>query len=117
MTDKRTTDFISEGFNVLKQISAPYLAELKNFHFSVRNPLLWIFFVLAWVILAVRWNYKKAFSYCLMITVVLLATTQIEKIIVRSLDDNALIDFTLPKIICGLVIVFISIYYFMIRGD
>ena len=73
--------------------------------------------MLAWVILAVRWNYKKAFSYCLMITVVLLATTQIEKIIVRSLDDNALIDFTLPKIICGLVIVFISIYYFMIRGD
>ena len=51
---------------------------LQNFEFSFYNPLLWIILVALFLVLTKIWNSKKSFYFCLMLTFILLATTEIE---------------------------------------
>ena len=55
-----------------------YLYDLRNFHFSFSNPLFWGFLIVVFSILSRFWGAKKSFSFCLIIAVVLLATTKLQ---------------------------------------
>lgn len=103
-------------FNSFTKKLWPYLNELKNFHFSLSNPLLWVIFCVSFLLLSRQWGTKKAFSFCLIITVVLLATTLLENYIPSASGAAELFDFTIIKLISIFVISLITIYYFFIKN-
>jgi len=93
---------------------SPYLTELKNFQFSVFNPLLWVFFLILVLFLSGRWGYKKAFSYCLVVVVILLANTLFEKFLENRFEIS---ESVLTKAMAMLFVALVSIYYFFVRND
>lgn len=101
-------------FTALSQAYSVYLQKLGNFEFTVSNPLLWIFLVIIFLILAMLWTGKKAGSFCLVVTGLLLGTTWIEKVIQGNIGAY---DRTLVRILFFLVLGCVVIYYSMIKGD
>lgn len=55
-----------------------YGSRLANYEFSCRNPLFWVLLAVIFFVLNRLWNFKRAFSFCLFLGVVLLATTRFE---------------------------------------
>ncbi len=117
MAEKWFNDLM-EGvdFNTFSTRGLFYLNELKNFHFSLFNPLLWIIFCGAFLILSKRWGPKKSFSFCSIITAVLLATTWLENYIPNAPAPSGLFDATIMRLISLFIIMLISIYYFFIKN-
>ena len=91
-----------------------YFAELRNFHFLLFNPLLWVFWLILLWLLSKQWGYKKAFSFCLLVVLILLANTSLEN---YFKDTFAISDPIVIRTISILFIAGVSIYYFFIRSD
>jgi len=102
-------------FNAFIKRGAFYLNELRNFHFLLSNPLLWIIFFVSFLILSSQWGAKKSFSFCLIITVVLVVTTAIESYVPNTPGVSELFDFTIVKLISIFIIMLISIYYVFVK--
>ena len=102
----------------LKMAVLPYLNDLKNFEFYYLNPLFWMFFLLLFLILLRSWKAKKALSFSLSLAAILLINTKIEHFVsglrrtTEGFDANIIV-----RMISGMVIVFICIYYFLVRED
>lgn len=107
----------SATFKTFKTTALSYFNELRNFHFSLFNPLLWVIFCAVFLLLLRQWGHKKSFSFCSTITALLLFTTWLENSISSKLAASEIFDFTIIKLICLFVIMLISLYYFFIRGD
>lgn len=95
-----------------------YFNELGNFNFSLFNPLFWIFFLIAFLILSRLWKYRKAFSFCLTVTIVLFISAWAEKAVVNFfVGRHETFDPVLTRMGTFIVITFILLYYFFVKGD
>ena len=65
----------------LKTTFLPYIKSVQDLHFHYSNPLIWVFFMIVFLILVWfrSWSYGKAFSFCLVISLILLGMTWMEK--------------------------------------
>jgi hypothetical protein len=104
-------------FRTFKTTIKPYLEELRNSHFTFDNPVLWVLFLILLFILSRSWGMRKAFSYCLIVTAILLVTTQLEQSWGSTLAKSEVFDVTVLKMISAFVIVLLSIYFFFIKSD
>lgn len=95
-----------------------YFYELVRFNFSVANPVFWLLFLISLLILLKLWKIKKAFSFCFVIALILLAATKVENYIVEFFKRNKeQFDPVLIRITCVIIILAVSLYYFFIRGE
>ncbi|MDD4954722.1 MAG: hypothetical protein PHP17_01615 [Candidatus Omnitrophica bacterium] len=93
-------------------------AELLRFNFSVTNPVFWLFFLVILLVLVRSWKIKKAFSFCFVIALVLLAETKIENHIIEFFKRNReQFDPLLIRIACIVVIFVVSLYYFFVKSN
>ena len=105
-------------FNALKEALIPYLDNLRNFNFSFLNPLFWIFIFLLFLILLKFWQAKKAFSFCLIITIILLATTKLEGLLADKLTTSReTFDPLLIRILSAFIIMIIGFYYAVMKEE
>lgn len=104
-------------FNTLKTTILPYLKELRNFHFSLFNPLFWVFLLILFLILSRAWEYRKSFSYCSILAILLLAMTMLENSLAATLAKSEVFDATVLRIITIFVILMVTLYYLFIRSD
>ena len=51
---------------------------ISNFEFAYDNMLFYIIFVILCVLLIEMWGFKRSFSFCATLSIILLATTRIE---------------------------------------
>ena len=105
-------------FNTFKKNISPCLDSLRNLNFSYLNPLFWIFLLLLFLILLKFWKAKKSFSFCLILAIILLATTKLENVtanIVAKFQGE--FDPIIIRALSGIIIVFVSLYYFLIKED
>ena len=107
---------IDVDFNALKETLIPYLDSLKNFNFSFLNPLFWVFILALFLILLRFWQTKKSFSFCLTITIILLATTKLEELLADKLTTpTETFDPLLIRILSCFIILAIGLYYAVIK--
>ncbi len=106
----------SEYFNLLKLRVLGYLQELKNYHFSLLNPLFWLFSLIFLLILSRRWGLRKASSFCALVVAVLLGTTALANRMAGTLAQAKIFDFDVLRMVSLFVISLIAIYYFFIKG-
>lgn len=55
--------------------------QLKDFDFSVGNPVFWLLLIVLFLFLQRIWGRKKALPFCLIVGVFLLVMTKLEKLI------------------------------------
>ncbi|MFC1667256.1 hypothetical protein ACFL0P_05285 [Candidatus Omnitrophota bacterium] len=104
-------------FDTLRTMLLPHLLSLKNFHFSVANPLFWAVLIVLFLILLRFWQPKKSFSFCLTIGIILLATTKLENFIANmAAGSNATFDPFLIRVGC-LFIISILLLCYALTGD
>jgi hypothetical protein len=95
-----------------------YLESLRNFQFSIANPVFWVFLVILFLILLRFWLPKKSFSFCLIVAIVLLGETQAENYLTGLLaKSQETMDLTIIKVISLLIIFVTFIYYAFIKGE
>lgn len=104
-------------FNTLKTAFLPYFNELTKFHFSLFNPLFWVFLLILFLISSRSWGYRKSFSYYSILAIVLLTTTMLENSLASTLAKSEVFDATVLRIISIFVILMVTLYYFFIRSD
>jgi len=102
-------------FHLLKNSLTPYFNELKNYRFSLSNPLFWLCGLVFLLILSRPWGIKKASFFCLIIFLVLLATTSLENFMAESFLKTPLLDAAVLKLVSLLAIAFVSLYYIFVR--
>jgi hypothetical protein len=89
-----------------------YLDSLANYEFYLFNPLFWIALCLLLLILIRRWDTKKAFSFCVVIAIILLGTTQIEsRYLALFHEPNQFFDSTVIKLISAFVTAMVLLLY------
>ena len=106
------------AFDTLRASFLYHLDSLKNFQFTPLNPVFWMFLLLLFLILLRFWLPRKSFSFCLIVAIVLLATTKLEDFLVNKLTKS--IEIFDPRIIRLLPIMAISLvflYYSFIKID
>jgi len=97
---------------------AEYFSELLRFHFSVINPVFWLFFLIALLVLLKFWKIGKAFSFCFVIAAILLVATKIESFIMEYFKKNGeQFDPVLIRIACVIAVFAVMLYYSFIRGN
>jgi len=102
----------------LEKVIQPYLNDLKHFKFSYVNPLFWALIFTLFCIFAIIWRPKKSLSFCLIVSAILLINTQIENFIGSiSTRADGVDPAAIARVASGIVVVFIAIYYALIRED
>ena len=100
------------GFYTLKTIFMHDLNSLRNFQFSYLNPVFWGCLLLLFLILSRFWEIKKAFSFCAVLAIILLATTKLEGHVSGMLSDaGGMLDPSVIRIIAVFVILVIFLCY------
>lgn len=109
---------MSINIEALKAFFLSGLNSLGQFRFSFLNPLFWIFLLLLFLILLKFWYAKKSFSFCLIVAIILLATSRLEDFIAGILAKSKEgFDPIGIRALSILTILIISLYYFFIRED
>lgn len=103
--------------SALRKVAQAHLDNLKNFQFSYNNPLFWVFLLLSSLVLLRFWRPRKSLSFCLILAIILLATTKIENITVALIEPGEVFDPVIIRVVSIIIIIFISIYYVFIRED
>ena len=94
-----------------------YWESLRRLDFDYTNPLLWTLAFLAMLILSLKWKIKKAFSYCVNVTVILMLSSQAEKFIAGWLARaGESYDLTIIKVLAFLVIIFVTAAYYFVES-
>ncbi|MBU1853502.1 MAG: hypothetical protein KJ957_05615 [Candidatus Omnitrophica bacterium] len=103
-------------FDALKASCIPYLKDLRDFQFSFLNPLFWVGLLILFFILLRFWQTKKAFSFCLIIGAILLASTKLEGFIEKAIAGvGGTFDPLLVRIGVIFVVSVIFLYYLIVR--
>lgn len=103
--------------SALKAAFLPYLKQLKDFHFSASNPLFWISILILFFLLSGSWGNRKSFSFCSIITVILLLTTQLEKVLADVLAKTEIFDEFVVRLVSLFILSIFTIYYFFIKSN
>lgn len=99
-------------FKVFKITFAPYYKALNNFHFHFYNPLFWVFLLILFLILLRYWQEGKAFSFCLILAIILLGTTKFESMTREALANyGQTFDPLAARVLALVIIGVISICY------
>jgi hypothetical protein len=107
----------------LKVTFLPYIKSMQDFHFYYDNPMLWVFFMVAYLFLKVwrGWSHPKAFFYCTSITFVLLGATWIEKPLVKIFTisgyETSGFDPFILKMGALILIAVITVYFMFIDNS
>ena len=100
----------------LKPMVGPDLEELRAFHFSATNPVFWMAGILLFLVMGRFWHTKKAFSFSLIVCVLLLLTTMLEGFTETWLTSAGETFDPLPiRVIAFFIILMIFFYYSLIR--
>ena len=92
--------------------------QLKDFNFSVGNPVFWLLLIILFLILQRIWGNKKAVQFCLIVSVFLLVMTKFEKLISAEVAGHGQIfDPLALRMAAIFVIAIVSVYYGLIKGD
>ncbi|MBN2120170.1 MAG: hypothetical protein JW734_03825 [Candidatus Omnitrophica bacterium] len=104
--------------NTLRKLFSQHLESLKDFQFSFRNHLFWIFVLVLFVILTRFWKAKKAFSFCFVTVALLLLTTKAEELLGAWLTNSGeTFDPLLIRAVSAFLIFIIFFYYSIIREE
>ena len=96
----------------------PHLESLRNFRFSISNPLFWVALFALFLILLKLWDIKKSFSFCCIVAALLLATSKAESLIADLvIKSGGAFDPFLIRVISMVILSFILIYYIFIKGE
>lgn len=101
-----------------KQKFFTYLNELYNFNFQISNPVFWVLFLILLLVLLKKWRIQKAFSFSLVIAVILLAATKIEANTLgffKRMGES--FDGILIRIGAIILICIVLIYYAFMKSD
>jgi hypothetical protein len=91
-----------------------YWNELSRFEFFYTNNLLWLIVFVAMLILAQRWGVKKAFSFCILMAAILLATTGTERYLASwsgATADSLDMITSIVRLISLGIIAFVVMFY------
>jgi len=103
-------------FEAIKSSLSSGLETLQNFHFTVSNPVFWIVLFFLFILLLRFWEHRKAFSYVIVLALILLATTQTEKLIGSAVGKyGETFDPILIRAVAGALLVLITLYYLFLR--
>ena len=107
------------NFSGLTQWFSANIASLRNFQFSILNPVFWLFFIVLLLIVMRFWKPKKAFSFSLVVALILLATTKTEDMINKALISKygEVLDPSILRIGAVFFIAVIWMYYAFIKSD
>ena len=106
------------AFDTLRAGFLYHLDSLKNFQFTPLNPVFWLFLLLLFLILLRFWLVKKSFSFCLIVAIVLLATTKLEDFLVNKLAKSVeIFDPKIIRLFPIVVISFVFLYYAFIKRN
>lgn len=109
---------IQIDLNTLRPVFLPYINSLRDFHFSYRNPVFWLFLLIVCLILLRFWQPKKTISFCLTIAVILLAATKIERIMAQALArQGGVFDPFIIRIMLFIVVSIVGIYFVFIDNS
>jgi len=98
------------------QTLKPHFDSLINFQFLASNPLFWGLLCVLWLILSRFWEPKKAFSFCCVIAVLLLAATKAERIITDFVSKSGeAFDPFISRAFFVVILAFVLIYYLFIQ--
>lgn len=101
----------------IKEYLTPYMESIKNFHFYADNPLFWalLFLLAIALIFTTAWRFRKAFSFCILLAIILLATTAITNMISNSAARaGESFDPMVIHLISGFAILLLTVYYLFI---
>lgn len=103
-------------FNTLKIKILPYIAELRNFHFSLFNPLFWISLLVLFLILLRFWDIRKSCSFCFVISILLLVTSKTQSFISDIVTKSGFtFDPIFIRMIFFFILSFVLLYYIFIK--
>ena len=104
----------------LKTTFLPYIKNIQDFHFHYNNPLIWVFFMTVFLILVWfrGWSHRKAFSFCLTMSLILLGMTWMEKSIrgVFVRPDESFDPFII-RVVSLVVISAVALYFAFIDNS
>ncbi len=101
----------------IKHIIFPYLEELRNFYFSIANPLFWVFLFILFLFLLRFWKIKKSFSFSLVLAFILLGSTKVEAWLLSIGIDREGFGIPLLRAFTFLIIGIVFVYYVFVRGE
>jgi len=100
-----------------KTVFITNLNALKDFNFTISNPVFWLFVFVLFVILIKMWDIRKAFSFSALVVMILVFSTEIEKYLGGVFNQPG--EFFDPLLIRFIAMALISIlallYFFMMR--
>lgn len=104
---------------VLKKAFLPYIKDIQEFHFYYNNPLVTIFFMILYLTLEIgmSWSPGKAFFFCISTAFILLATTWLEKSLIKIFAIPGYATYNLDPFIlkiCSLVAISLVVVYFVL---
>ncbi|MDP2922332.1 MAG: hypothetical protein Q8O30_01240 [Candidatus Omnitrophota bacterium] len=105
-------------WQVLQKNFSQHYKELLSFKFHLLNPVFWLFFLILFLITLRFWATRKAFSFCTIIAVILLACTKVESSIVSFFAHaGEKFDPFLIRIGFITILMLVLLYYFFIKGE
>ncbi|MGD9015397.1 MAG: hypothetical protein PVI33_05190 [Candidatus Omnitrophota bacterium] len=106
------------NLEVLKLTIALHLYSLRNFHFSLFNPVFWAGLLLLFLLLSLIWKAKKAFSFCLILGIILLINTELENYLIgKFAKTGEMFDPATFRLFPLAIIAFIFLAYLFLSKD
>ena len=109
--------FLQPFFTHLSTSLRTDLDKLQRFEFGFNNPVFGLIILTAFSLLLKPWCRKKAFSYCLIVSCLLFLASQLCAHLQISIEGAGFTYCDILKFIVWLVILIVSIYYFMIKAE
>ncbi|MFC1675275.1 hypothetical protein ACFL1K_05275 [Candidatus Omnitrophota bacterium] len=98
--------------------SNPHIEQLQNFQFSIFNPLFWVSLLAMFLITWKFWRAKRSFSFSLVVGVILLASTEIERMVAKAVaSSGGVLDPFLIRALFVCLIFIVSLYYIFVKSD
>lgn len=95
-----------------------YVNELAKFNFSVSNPVFWLFFCVLFLLLLKLWDIRKAFSFCVVVALILFVATKAQAHASRFFSQaGESFDGVLIKIATMVLIAIVILYYSCIKSN
>ncbi len=113
---KLTVIFSEQNLAEFIKKIGPDIKNLQNFRFYFSNPILWLIILTALLILSRTWGLRKAFSYCLTVSIILFSTTRIIVHLNLPIDGAGITYADIIKFLAVTLIVLISVYYFLMKN-
>ncbi len=104
------------AINFFKSLK-PHIEELNNYYFYFTNPVFDLIILVAFLFLSRSWGYKKAFSYCLLVSSMLYLITIINTHFGGTFAESEFIPADILRTIIIILIFVVSIYYLFIKDS